>query len=323
MLEDGERMWLSIKKGPYEMPLIIDPDDDKEKILEPLSKMTKSNKKQYNADVKVMNYLLQTIPNDIYNSVDAFIDYEEDYQGELQGDSQEDKPTTAMINQAVVQDGRVVIQTKNAGYGGNGKANIQCYNFNEKGHYARDCPKLRVHDEKYFREEKLLAMKDEAGSNFNDEENDFMLDNSFEDETLEELTAAVTMMAQIQPVNENGMQKPKYDAKAVRKLVKKAFNEREDRYFEDIVDLEEKLSSHDRIVYKMDQSIQTIHMLGKTPNQVYDPFLKAGLGYKNPKHLKKAIAAQPKMYHGEKLYSTKLKFDSPDSEETLEDAKES
>ncbi|GJW42634.1 retrovirus-related pol polyprotein from transposon TNT 1-94 [Tanacetum coccineum] len=64
-------------------------------------------------------------------------------------------------------------------------------------------------------------------------------------------------------------------------------------------------------------------MLGKTPNKVYDPFLKAGLGYKNPERLKKAIAAQPKMYHGEMLYSTKLNIDSPDSEETLEDAEES
>ncbi|GKB45214.1 hypothetical protein Tco_0890156 [Tanacetum coccineum] len=40
-------------------------------VLEPLSKMTEGNKKQYIADVKVMNYLLQAIPNDIYNSVDA------------------------------------------------------------------------------------------------------------------------------------------------------------------------------------------------------------------------------------------------------------
>ncbi|GKE34544.1 hypothetical protein Tco_1453866 [Tanacetum coccineum] len=64
-------------------------------------------------------------------------------------------------------------------------------------------------------------------------------------------------------------------------------------------------------------------MLGKQPNKVYDPFLKAGLGYKNPERLKKAIAAQPKMYHGEMLHSTNLKIDSPDSEETLEDAEES
>ncbi|GJU76734.1 hypothetical protein Tco_1273804 [Tanacetum coccineum] len=64
-----------LEKGIYipweSRPLIIDPNEDKEKILEPLSKMTESNKKQYIADVKVMNYLLQAIPNDIYNSVDA------------------------------------------------------------------------------------------------------------------------------------------------------------------------------------------------------------------------------------------------------------
>ncbi|GJU58416.1 hypothetical protein Tco_1236182 [Tanacetum coccineum] len=64
-------------------------------------------------------------------------------------------------------------------------------------------------------------------------------------------------------------------------------------------------------------------MLSTEPNKVYDPFLKAGLGYKNPKRLKKAIAAQPKMYGDEMLHNTSLKIDSPDSEETLEDAKES
>ncbi|GJZ06721.1 hypothetical protein Tco_0540514 [Tanacetum coccineum] len=106
-------------------------------------------------------------------------------------------------------------------------------------------------------------------------------------------------------------------------LAKKVLKERENRYLKDIVDLEEKLSSHDQIVYKMGQSIQTIHMLGKTPNKDYDSFLKAELGYQNPERLKKAIAAQPKMYHGEMLYNTKLKIDSPDSEETLEDAEES
>ncbi|GKD50957.1 hypothetical protein Tco_1279933, partial [Tanacetum coccineum] len=83
-------------------------------------------------------------------------------------------------------------------------------------------------------------------------------------------------------------------------LAKKVFKERENQYLEDILDLEEKLSSHDRIVYKI-----------------------AGLGYQNPERLKKAIAAQPKMYDGDMLYSDKLKIHSPDSEETLEDAEES
>ncbi|GJY67772.1 hypothetical protein Tco_0470754 [Tanacetum coccineum] len=69
-LEEGDRMWRSIRKGPYKRPIIPNPDNTNEQILEPLSKMTEGNKKQYIADVKVMNYLLQAIPNDIYNSVD-------------------------------------------------------------------------------------------------------------------------------------------------------------------------------------------------------------------------------------------------------------
>ncbi|GJS06685.1 hypothetical protein Tco_0363481 [Tanacetum coccineum] len=71
-LEEWDRMWRSIEKGPYVGPIIFNPDKPTEQILEPLSKMTKGNKKQYIADVKVMNYLLQAIPNNIYNSVDIY-----------------------------------------------------------------------------------------------------------------------------------------------------------------------------------------------------------------------------------------------------------
>ncbi|GJS76692.1 hypothetical protein Tco_0726573 [Tanacetum coccineum] len=75
------------------------------------------------------------------------------------------------------------------------------------------------------------------------------------------------------------------------------FKERESQYLDDILDLEEKLSSHDRIVYK--------------------------IGYQIPERLKKAIAAQPKMYDGDMLPSEELIINSTDSEKTLEDAEES
>ncbi|GJW55802.1 hypothetical protein Tco_0099887 [Tanacetum coccineum] len=70
-LKDGDRMWCSIEKGPYKRPMIANPDNTTKQILEPLSKMTEGNKKRYITNVKLMNYLLQAIPNDIYNSVDA------------------------------------------------------------------------------------------------------------------------------------------------------------------------------------------------------------------------------------------------------------
>ncbi|GKF74700.1 retrovirus-related pol polyprotein from transposon TNT 1-94, partial [Tanacetum coccineum] len=123
-----------------------------------------------------------------------------------------------------------IIQTKNTGYGGNAnknvgrnrtqgfnacdesnqiiqrvprtestpsKANVQCYNCNEKCHYARECQKpIKVRDSNFFREQMLLAIKDEVGRNLGNEENDFMLDTS-NGEELEELTAAVMLMARL------------------------------------------------------------------------------------------------------------------------------
>ncbi|GJW47618.1 hypothetical protein Tco_0079264 [Tanacetum coccineum] len=60
--------------------MIIDPDDADSEIPEPLSKMTEANKKCYSTDVRVMNYLLQALPNDIYNSVDACNDAQKKWE---------------------------------------------------------------------------------------------------------------------------------------------------------------------------------------------------------------------------------------------------
>ncbi|GJZ27692.1 hypothetical protein Tco_0572339 [Tanacetum coccineum] len=98
---------------------------------------------------------------------------------------------------------------------------------------------------------------------------------------------------------------------------------REDKYLDDIVTLEEKLKSYERVAFKMSHSLQTFHILGTTPNLLYDPNMKNGLGYQNPEHLKKAIKAQPKMYNGKNLKYTEPKVNLPDSGETLEDAKNS
>nr|GFA25663.1 hypothetical protein [Tanacetum cinerariifolium] len=55
-------------------------------------------------------------------------------------------------------------------------------------------------------------------SNLKDEENDFILDNSYEEETMEELTVAVILMARIQPAGNNVENVPSYDANAVSEV---------------------------------------------------------------------------------------------------------
>ncbi|GJS61557.1 polynucleotide 5'-hydroxyl-kinase NOL9, partial [Tanacetum coccineum] len=187
-------------QGPYVRPVIPDPDDTMKQIIEPLSKTTEINKKQYIVDVRVMNYRLLMYCSEVTNHVrhSRLMDEFDKFVAK-EGESLE-SVYERLITLVNIMDR---------------KANVQCYNCNEKGHYARDCLKPRVGDAKYFKEQKLLSMKDEAESNLNAEENDFMLDNFFGDETLEELTAAIIMMAQIQLADGNTVTEPTYDAKVV------------------------------------------------------------------------------------------------------------
>ncbi|GJW07871.1 hypothetical protein Tco_1570294 [Tanacetum coccineum] len=261
------------------------------------------------------------------------------------------------------------------------------------------------------REQILLAMKDEVGSNLKDEENDFMLNNSYRDETLEDLTVVVIRMARIQPADDNVVTKPRYDAEVVsevnasHKLISKGVHTHEnygklktiintsddyqivynivfnDPYVENIGGTAKHDSTtHDLyrdikiLAYNVQREAENKKQLNnelKRPKELLqkdlemckervktfesktvqcskyketcDDFeceigadkdtierilkekykIEIGLGYQNLEHLKKAIAAQSQMYHGEMLQSTKLRIDSPDSEETLEDAEES
>nr|GEU89883.1 putative LRR receptor-like protein kinase [Tanacetum cinerariifolium] len=149
------------------------------------------------------------------------VDNEDEYQGELQGNGNMNAwrqnrnqafnagTRNDKSNQIVHHVPRTELNLR--------KANVQCYNCIEKGHYARDCQKPKVRDANYFREQMLLAMK-EAGSKLKDEKNDFMLDNSYGDETLKELTDALIMMPRIQSAGYNVASEPSYDAKAVSEV---------------------------------------------------------------------------------------------------------
>ncbi|GJV10811.1 hypothetical protein Tco_1352352 [Tanacetum coccineum] len=89
----------------------------------------------------------------------------------------------------------------------------------------------------------------------------------------------------------------------------------ESRNIDREIALENKIKQLYNIVFKRDQSAQTVHMLTK-PQFFYDHTTKQALGFQNPFYLKKAQQLEPKLYDGNVIKNTSA-IVILDSEETL------
>ncbi|GJS15867.1 hypothetical protein Tco_0410339 [Tanacetum coccineum] len=104
-------------------------------------------------------------------------------------------------------------------------------------------------------------------------------------------------------------------------LSKNDFKKEESRNIDREIALEKQIKHLDNIVFKRDQSAQTVHMLTK-PQFFYDNTTKQALGFQNPFYLQKAQQSKPKLYVGDIIVQTNP-IVIPDSEETLALAEES
>nr|GEZ51024.1 hypothetical protein [Tanacetum cinerariifolium] len=108
---------------------------------------------------------------------------------------------------------------------------VQCYNYSEKGHYARNFPKPRVRDSKYFMEHMLLAKQDEAGVILTDEQNDFTFADASRIEEIEDLSANICSMTRIQPTNHSSDAGPSHDSAFISEVQSSSINENEEQMY--------------------------------------------------------------------------------------------
>ncbi|GJT22126.1 hypothetical protein Tco_0892063 [Tanacetum coccineum] len=104
-------------------------------------------------------------------------------------------------------------------------------------------------------------------------------------------------------------------------ILKNDFKKEEYRNTDREIALEKRIKQLDNIVFKRDQSAQTVHMLTK-PQFFYDYTTKLALGFQNPFYLKKAQQLEPKLYDGNDIKKTST-IVIPNFKETLMLAEES
>nr|GEZ38622.1 retrovirus-related Pol polyprotein from transposon TNT 1-94 [Tanacetum cinerariifolium] len=97
--------------------------------------------------------------------------------------------------------------------------------------------------------------------------------------------------------------------------------EKENKYLEEFLDMKALKEKVEDRLFKQDQSLPTVHMLGK-PKPHYDEQRKIATGYKNPFYLSKAKQVQHALYSGQVIVKSKhARILVYDSEDTLKIAK--
>ncbi|GJZ44645.1 hypothetical protein Tco_0591900 [Tanacetum coccineum] len=166
--------------------------------------------------------------------------------------------------------------------------------------YSRVNDTLIAELERY--KEQLKVLKE--GQNVDLKSNDNVLDSSAQSIEIDRLKQTLSEHLK---ENESLMQ--------IVTLLKNNFKKEESRNIDREIALEKRIKQLDNIVFKRDQSAQTVHMLTK-PQFFYDHTTKQALGFQNPFYLKKAQQLEPKVYVGDIIEKTNS-IVIPDSEETL------
>ncbi|GJT09638.1 retrovirus-related pol polyprotein from transposon TNT 1-94 [Tanacetum coccineum] len=295
-------------QGPYKLEMFI-PNTSTVPKLQTVKDLQGDALLHYDVEIELMNLILLSIPNEIYNYVDActsakdilqpewlkyvtqvrlakrltvdtfddlfdylqqqfekktvnvsrtiiyyvthptsVVDYEDEYQQDDVHTNSEDPLASAMLNssnaernnrRAYVQE--EIVEGSNAP-NETGKvqrtlrtsssvntSTVQCYNCSGKSHYARNCPKPRVRDSKYFMEQMLLAKQDEAGVILTDEQNDFLFADASRMEEIKELSENICLTARIQPADNTFDAGPSYDSAFISEVQSSSNNENEEQ----------------------------------------------------------------------------------------------
>nr|GEZ72699.1 hypothetical protein [Tanacetum cinerariifolium] len=256
------------------------------------------------------------------------------------------RTSSNLCQQATINNGRLTIQpiqgrqnSMNAGMsrqytsGPSGTLRKQrvivCYNYKEEGHMSKQCTKpKRKRDEAWFKDKVLMVQAQANRQVLHEEELEFLADPWIAktqstqyvvtnnaayhtddldayDSDCDELNSAKIALMDNKNVNEF----------LTAKLERYKDQKEESQNIGRELALEKQVKELNNIVFKRNQSAQTVHTLTK-PQFFYDHSTRQALGFQNPCYVKRAQQLEPKLYNRSVIQNTDA-IVIRDSKETL------
>nr|GEW87513.1 hypothetical protein [Tanacetum cinerariifolium] len=300
---NGKALRKFILSSPYKpttaLVQAVDATDDSPEIpehttVETPMNMSPENKAHFESEKEVIHLILTGIGDEIYSTVDACQTAQEMWEAierlqqevnELRAErlAMNANPLALVATAQANQDPYYQSSREKVGSPVVQQSGIQCFNYKEFGHFAKECRKSkRVKDSAYHKEKMLLCKQAEQ------EKHDELIKPSI-------LTKS----------HYEGLVKKKTKVITDLKL-------REEHDIDKMLSMEKQLKFLNEIVYKRSQSIQTIHMMApKVPTYNGRPT------FANPRYLKQAQSEIPCLYVFPYDQSTHANRLIPDGEETL------
>ncbi|GJW04328.1 hypothetical protein Tco_1563184 [Tanacetum coccineum] len=119
-------------------------------------------------------------------------------------------------------------------------------------------------------------------------------------------------------VKDHKRQKEEYQK--TQMIFKQTQRDEEEKYLNDIFQLQAKIKDLENVVCKMGKSTETLRLLTNEQKAFRDNLQNSGLGYNGPYVLSQAYAKIPKLYNAYELCNKSEQLHVFDSEETHEDA---
>nr|GEZ69930.1 hypothetical protein [Tanacetum cinerariifolium] len=171
------------------------------------------------------------------------------------------------------------------------------YNCKGEGHMSKQCTKpKRKQDDSWFKDKVLLTV---ITNNAAYQANNL---DAYDSDCDELNTAIVALMENLSYYGSDALAEV-HNHDNVNNMINHAVQKEESRNIDRETALEKHIKELNNIVFKRNQSVQTVHILTK-PQFFYDHTTKQPLDFQNPFYLKKAQQLEPKLYDGNVIEKT-------------------